>query len=203
MNQIQALAKIEALGQPFVDTRDIAALLKQKAAAASLTANRLSKAGFLIKLRRGKWAVTRNVNPLAIPEHLTAPYPSYISLQNALFHHGMISQIPTATYAVSLAKSRKYKTPIGVFSVHHSEPDFFYGYELDSSGWAKIAVPEKALLDILYFSPTKSRLFGALPELEFPRSFSWKRISEMAAGIKSSARRKFVQKALASIHRQR
>jgi predicted transcriptional regulator of viral defense system len=203
MNQIQALAKIEALSQPFVDTRDIAALLNQKTAAASLTANRLTKAGFLIKLSRGKWAVTRNVNPLAIPEHLTAPHPSYISLQSALFHHGMISQIPNATYAVSLAKSRQYKTPIGVFSVHHAESDFFYGYELDSSGWAKIAVPEKALLDILYFAPTKSRLFGALPELELPGSFSWKRVSEMAARIKSSARRKFVEKAVASIRQQR
>jgi predicted transcriptional regulator of viral defense system len=199
MNQVEALAKIEALGQPFVETRDIAALLKQKNAAAALTASRLAKRGFLVKLTRGKWAVARNVNRLAIPEHLTAPFPSYISLYSALFYHGMISQIPAVTYAVSLGKTRRYHTPLGVVSIHHVEPDFFFGFELDKSGLAKVATPEKALLDTFYLAPSKTRLFTSLPEMEFPPTFGWRKTFEIAKRIKSPARRTFVERALAAL----
>jgi predicted transcriptional regulator of viral defense system len=196
MNQVEALAKIQTLGQPLLETRDIAALLKQKDAATVLTATRLAKAGFLIKLGRGKWALGRGVNRLAIPEHLTAPHPTYISLQSALFYHGMISQIPSVIYAVSLAQTRRYKTPLGVISIHHAAPDFFYGYELDPTGTAKIATPEKALVDIFYFAPTKTRLFTALPELEFPVTFNWQKAFKLTVTIKSPARRSLVERGL-------
>jgi predicted transcriptional regulator of viral defense system len=199
MSQVEALSRLEALGQPLFETRDIAALLGQKDAAATLTASRLAKAGFLIKLARGKWALRQGVNRLAIPEHLTAPFPSYISLQSALFHHGMISQLPAVTYAVSLARTRRYTTPLGTVSIHHVDPDFFFGFELDDSGTAKIATPEKALLDIFYFSPTRTRLFVKLPEIEFPSTFSWRKAFAMTAKIKGRARRTFVERALLSL----
>lgn len=35
----------------------------------------------------------------------------------------------------------------------------------------KLATPEKALLDVLYLSGQRGRLFGALPEVELPRRF--------------------------------
>lgn len=196
MNQLQALAKIEALAQPLLETRDIAALLGQKNAAAVLTATRLANSGFLIKLGRGKWVFPRNINRFALAEHLTAPFSSYISLQSALFYHGMISQVPSVIYAVSLARTRRYKTPLGVISIHHAAADFFYGYELDKEGTAKIASPEKALVDIFYFSPTKTRLFHALPELDLPAKFDWQKAFKMALKIKSPARRVLVERAL-------
>ncbi|PYL65723.1 MAG: hypothetical protein DMF25_02585 [Verrucomicrobia bacterium] len=61
---------------------------------------------------------------------------------------------------------------------------------------AKIAVPEKALLDVLYLSPSRTRLFVKLPEIEYPRKFRWRIAFEMAAKIKSRARRAFVKKGL-------
>ncbi len=74
-----------------------------------------------------------------------------------------------------------------------------FGFELDESGMVKIATPEKALVDIFYFSPTRSRLFKKLPEIEFPKRFSWQKAFALAKKIKSPARRTFVEKALLSL----
>lgn len=57
-------------------------------------------------------------------EYLTGPFPSYVSPQTALFYHEMISQIPHIIYAVSLARTRQYKTPLGNVSIHHLQPDW-------------------------------------------------------------------------------
>jgi len=199
MRPTETLAKLQALGKPLFETRDLAALLNVANSSATRTATRLAKTGLIVKLAQGKWALGRDVNRLAIPEHLTAPYPTYVSLQTALYHYGMISQIPAVTYAVSLARTRRYDTPIGTISIHHVEPEFFFGYELDESGMVKVATPEKALVDVCYFSPTRSRLFKRLPEIEIPRRFSWNKTLTIASKIKSQARRTFVEHALATL----
>jgi predicted transcriptional regulator of viral defense system len=199
MTQIEALAKIERLGLPLFETKDLAALLKVENSNANKIASRLAQTGLIVPIRRGRWALRRRLNKLAIPEHLTAPYPTYVSLQTALYHHGMISQIPAVTYAVSLARSRRYDTPIGTISIHHVEPEFFFGYELDESGIVKIATPEKALVDVYYLSPTRSRLFTKLPEIEIPRQFDWNKTFEIASKLKSHARRSFIERALATL----
>jgi predicted transcriptional regulator of viral defense system len=199
MRPTETLAKLQALGQPLFETRDLAALLNVANSSATRTATRLAKTGMIVKLAQGKWALARDINRLAIPEHLTVPYPTYVSLQTALYHHGMISQIPAVTYAVSLARTRRYDTPIGTISIHHVEPEFFFGYELDESGMVKMATPEKALVDVCYLSPTRSRLFKRLPEIEIPRRFSWNKTLAMASKIKGRARRTFVERTLATL----
>lgn len=85
----------------------------------------------------------------------------------------MISQIPHTIYALSLARTYLYKNFFGNISIHHIQPDFFFGYEM--FGQVKIASPEKALIDVLYLTHAKSRLFKTLPEIEFPKSFSRKK----------------------------
>lgn len=201
MNQIKALAKLQWLNQPLFETRDIAALLGVEGSNATQIARRLVKAGLLIKLARGKWALP-NANRFAIAEHLTSPFPAYISLQSALYHHGMISQIPAVTYAVSLARPRRYQTPLGAFSIHHVEPHFFLGYESDETGKAKIASPEKALLDVFYFRPSRTRLFVDLPEVEFPKKFDWSLAQNMIGKIPNRSRRILVEEALCSVRKR-
>lgn len=199
MKQIEALAAIESLGYPFFETKDVSAVLGVNSGNANKIASRLAAAGFIVRLARGRWALPRRVNKFAVPQHLTAPYPAYISLQSALYQYGLLSQIPVVTYAVSLARTRRYQTPVGVFSIHHVAVDFFFGFETDKTGSAFIAVPEKALLDVLYFSATRTRLFAALPELEFPKSFSWSTAQKMARGIPGQSRRKLVEKKLTAL----
>ena len=54
MTQVEALAKIEALGQPFFETKDLAALLNVEHSNANKIADRLAAAGLIVPLIRGK-----------------------------------------------------------------------------------------------------------------------------------------------------
>lgn len=177
---------------PVFQTSDAAARLNIENAHASKLLSRLSLSGHLVHLRRGLWAFKDKVEPLALPVYLTDPYPSYVSLQSALYYHGMISQIPTITYAVSIDRTKIYDTPLGAVSVHHVHPSFFFGFETIGKGMAKMATPEKALIDFFYLSPAKSNLFRALPELELPKNFSARRAYKIISQIRSARRKNLV-----------
>jgi hypothetical protein len=77
-------------------------------------------------------------------------------------------------------------------------PALFGGYATADDG-AKVATAEKALFDLLYLSPTRSRLFVSLPEMELPRSFRWREAAGWAKKIVGKSRRAFVEKKLASL----
>lgn len=151
----QALARIQQTGQTVMRTADVMGLLDVNKDHASQILSRLAGSGHLLRLKRGTWLIARTRDPLPLVGYLTAPLPSYISLQTALYHHGMISQMPTVIYCVSLARTRVYATPVGTFSVHHISAPFFCAYEQHGVKGVQMATPEKALLDFLYLSSTK------------------------------------------------
>jgi len=193
MTLAEALGKIKAIGQPVFRTADVMVILDVQKSHASKLLDRLAQHGHVIRLMRGLWAVPESLDPLGLVPHLTAPFPSYISLQSALYYHNMISQIPEVIYCVSLARTRTYETSVATISVHHIEGSFFFGYEERGEHPVRMALPEKALLDILYLSQTKSRFFAALPEIEFLPQFSIKRAYNMIGKIADLRRRSLVQ----------
>ena len=85
--------------------------------------------------------------------------PSYISLQSALSHYGLIPEGVFRITSVSTLKTAEFETPLGYFSYRTIKPDYFFGYRLirqqggHLAAWYKIATPEKAILDHLYFHP--------------------------------------------------
>lgn len=170
MKGADALARLQRLGVPVVSTGEAAAALRVGAGAAHKTLHRLAEAGLIARVARGAWGMSLPIDPLLLPEYLTAPFPAYVSLQTALWHHGLIEQIPASIFAVSLGRTRRLRTPVGSFSIHRVAPEVFGGFETLPSGM-KIATREKALFDLLYLSATRTRLFAALPELELPRGF--------------------------------
>jgi len=192
MNQIQALQQLKRLAAPVVETRDVAALLKVSASNATAILGRLASRGMIVHLSRGRWLVDAKIDRNALPELILAPYPAYVSLQSALFHHGLIEQIPSVLYAITPARPRRLRTPVGTVSFHRMPPELFEGFELSSGSDAKIATPEKALFDLWYLAPGRSRLFSTLPELSFPRRFQWQRLKDYTARVKSPGRRAFI-----------
>ena len=171
MRAIEAKRRLYDAGVPAMGTADAAMLLGMTSSHASRVLERLADAGQVVRLKRGVWGISERLDQLQVPEHLTAPQACYISLQSALFFHEMISQIPNVVYAVSPARTRRWETPLATVSVHHVDPSFFYGFETVNNGKVKMATPEKALLDCLYLSPAKSRLFASLPELHLEGVF--------------------------------
>jgi predicted transcriptional regulator of viral defense system len=170
MSSTAHLAALLRLGVPAVTTADVAAVLGLSVSAASQAMRRLAAAGLVQGVRKGLWSLRLPPDPMQLLEYVTAPYPAYVSLQSALFLHGMVDQIPAMTFAVTLGRGGRVATSVGTYSLHHVEAGFFDGFEVLSSG-VKVATPEKALVDMFYLSATRTRSFATLPEIELPRRF--------------------------------
>jgi predicted transcriptional regulator of viral defense system len=199
MTLLHALSRILALNVPVFTTSDAATQLGVARGNASVVLARLAASSQVIRLRRGVWAIKERIDPLALPEYLTAPFPAYVSLHSALYHHGMISQVPAVTYAVSPARTRRFTTPLGTVSIHHLKPSFFFGFEPVGAAGGRLATPEKALVDFLYLTPARSKLFRALPELEWPRDFNIRRARSIVRRVTPLKRQKLVERKLGEL----
>ncbi len=192
MKLITAYQKIKALDVPIFQTSDFAILLGISNKYGYNLLKQLADENLIAHLRRGVWALKESVDPLMLPDYLTAPMPSYISLQSALYYHGLISQIPSLIYAISIAKTRRYNTPISVYSIHHINPILFSGFDIIGDNTIRMAQPEKALFDFCYLKSTKNKLFYALPEVEIPPSFAWHKLKGYVEKIANKSRQVMV-----------
>lgn len=116
--------------------------------------NDLVQNGFLISLRRGLYVPGPELDlPLphlfVIANHLRGP--SYVSLETALAHWGMIPERVYEINSVTLKTSQVYDTPIGRFTYRHQDtPYYSFGLqrvEMGDNQFALIASPEKAVCD--------------------------------------------------------
>lgn len=80
--------------------------------------------------------------------------PSYVSMELALNHYGVIPETVGAVTAISTNKTTKMINKYGIFSYQTVTPKLFFGYELleVSERKIKIASLEKAILDYLYLN---------------------------------------------------
>lgn len=126
--------------------------------------SRWAKSGKLIQLRRGLYA-------LAEPHQKNPPHPflvanrlkraSYISLQSALEHHGLIPEYVPSITSVTTGRPEALSTPLGLHIFKHIKKELFFGYQLMDLGSGQsafIASAEKALLDLLYLTPGSDNL---------------------------------------------
>jgi len=124
-----------------------------------LQLSRWTKAGRLQQLRRGLYC-------LAEPYRKVMPHPflvsnrlkrgSYVSLQSALSHYGLIPEHVPVVTAVTTGRPEKVRTPDGVYVFRHIKKSLFAGYrqlELTAGQRAFMASPEKALLDLIWLTP--------------------------------------------------
>jgi predicted transcriptional regulator of viral defense system len=121
--------------------------------------SRWVKAGRLYQLRRGVYA-------LAPPYQKTKPHSfvvanalmhgSYVSLQAALAHYGLIPDVTPVTTSVGTARPGRWETPLGDYQFRHVKIEWLHGYErleVSDGQRAFVAAPEKALLDLVYLQP--------------------------------------------------
>ena len=127
-----------------------------------LQLSRWSKSGRVYQLRRGLYAI-------APPYQKVKPHPfvianlmqraSYVSLQSALAFHGLIPDTVYVTLSITTSRPERWETPLGVFEFRHIKRELLHGYrmmELQSlkpAQQALVAMPEKALLDLVYLQP--------------------------------------------------
>ncbi len=117
------------------------------------------QAGKLLQLRRGLYALAEPYRKLEPAPFLVANRlhaPSYVSLQSALAHHGLIPEHVPAVTSVTTTRPEELTTPLGRFIYRHLTPSRFFGFRelaLGLGQTALVAAPEKALLDLVHLTP--------------------------------------------------
>jgi len=141
---------------PVIDSRTLRSLGGDPKAL-SVQLSRWVHQGKLVPLRRGMFllpaALRRNQPALEYLANLLV-LPSYVSLERALSFHGLIPERVPLVQSVTRGRPMLFETPVGDFQYRHVKQDWFFGYaetEIESAS-ALIALPEKALLDVIYLS---------------------------------------------------
>lgn len=195
MNLLTAYQKLKVLAPTFL-TKEAASVLNISSNHAAIILSRLSKQNTIVHLARGRWAYSDSVDPLLLPSILVHPMIAYVSLYSALYHHGMIEQIPHTIFAISTGKTKVFETPLGKISIHSINPVLFTGYDVYGKNSVLMAVPEKALFDTLYFMPAKSHLFKRLTEVELPENFRFTLFDHWLTRVRNKSRRELVENSL-------
>ena len=83
--------------------------------------------------------------------------PSYVSLETALSHYGLIPESVYGVTCISTRRTYRFCAEIAQITYRHCLPRLFFGYDLVHDGkgkYFKMACAEKALLDYLYSHPS-------------------------------------------------
>lgn len=126
--------------------------------------------GSLIRARRGLYVFGERYRRAPLSRELLANLiygPSYVSLDYALSHYGMIPERVENVTSVTTGESRRFSTPFGVFTYRHLPPRRYApGISWSGKGDVSylIASPEKALVDKVWtdkgFISTKPKDFN-------------------------------------------
>jgi len=116
--------------------------------------NELVKQGILLLVKNGLYipgpaSLVRGPEPFLLANHIWGP--SYVSLESALFHWGMIPERVYEVSSVTTRLSKIYTTPAGRFSYTHIPlPYYALGIQqrkLTEKQHVLLASPEKAICD--------------------------------------------------------
>lgn len=126
-----------------------------KLASVEVQLSRWQKAGKLIQLKRGLYALAETYRKINIYGPYVASLlrkPSYLSLEKALEFHNLIPERVRPYTSVTTKLPVTFETGLGEFAYNHIQKDFFWGYSSVTlnAQTAYVATPEKALLDFFY-----------------------------------------------------
>ncbi len=130
-----------------------------------MKAKRLERAGDIIRLKRGLYVASSKVSRIELLPFLLANHiygPSYVSMQTALRYYGLIPEAVYSVQSMTTGIARDYENAIGTFNYIHVPGDYYnIGVTMKESTGATfmIATPEKALCDLLVFTPNLNLRF--------------------------------------------
>jgi predicted transcriptional regulator of viral defense system len=147
-------------GMPYFDLATVAQMFDEARASLRTQLSRWARAGKLIILRRGMYALGAPYRRVPVHAALLANHlyrPSYISLQWALSFYGLIPEKTVIYTSVSPRVPRRFENDFGVFDYRNLKQSAFFGFRpvLIQQDKIMMAEPEKALLDLWHLSPGK------------------------------------------------
>ena len=117
------------------------------------------QSGRLLKLRRGLYVLGKpyrkiEPHPFLIANRLQRG--SYVSFQSALAYYDLIPEHVPVVISATTGRPEMLQTPLGGFIFRHIKPALFSGFRQEMVAErqpAVVALPEKALVDLLYATP--------------------------------------------------
>jgi len=143
------------------------------------------KKGLITQLRKGLYLLgktDRRVYPGRLYLASQLYNPSYISLELALNHYGIIPEQVMDTPSISTKKTTSFKNEFGLFTYQTIKPKAFRGFTAreDASGLTYfIAEPEKAVVDFIYLNLPKFKIGDAAV---FTESYRFQRLEQLNTG---------------------
>lgn len=147
----------------------------------------LVKNGWLIRIKRGLYAISdlSSRGFLSLSPYVAANllnHESYVSFESALQHYGMFDQLVGKTISISLIQYKSVKLAGMEYSFVKTKSGYYFGWQnvpIDSQA-ARIATPEKALIDIVNFHKSQysidlviEKLLDHKSDLDFTRMIDY------------------------------
>lgn len=120
--------------------------------------SKLVKNGWLVRIKRELYAISDlssrgylNLSPYVVANLLLPE--SYVSFESALAYHGMFDQLTSKSVSLSLKMHKAVELAGVTYTYVMTKPDYFFGWQEVTFGSlsAKVATPEKALVDMVNF----------------------------------------------------
>lgn len=146
------------------------------------------KKGLLIKVKRGKFILpSEQIDLHIVANELNY---SYISLEYALSYYQIIPDIARVITSVSRDRNEKIENSLNFFYYRKISGELFTGFtllkNLDGKRMFRIATPEKALFDLVYFrADLKEEKDFASLRLSLPPDFNIKAVEKYARAVKA------------------
>ena len=138
---------------PIVDTLQMKALLENTSDKRGKIA-RMIHSGDLFQLRRGLYAVRRDLNPLCLTASIYGP--SYISFETALSYYGLIPEAVYEITSATLKRPKEFQNCFGRFR-YRRVPESVYAIGIERVTESEIpfliASPTKAVCDRIALEP--------------------------------------------------
>jgi len=136
------------------------------------TITKLVKNGWLIRIKRGTYALSdfNNRGFLSLSPYLVANLlveKSYVSFEAALSYYGMFDQLTEKVVSVSQRQYKTVKLGSLKYSFVKAKNKSFFGWQtkiIENSN-VRIATPEKSLIDIVQFHKSKYSLDVVIEKL--------------------------------------
>ncbi len=152
MNWLKFELGLRERGFRLFSPSDVQHVLKVSPIAVRFLLHRYSAQGALLKLRNGLYAFAQQLpSAMVIANRLYEP--SYLSLEFALAYYHVMPETVYRITSVTSRPTRIITTAGTTFEYHRIKRSAFTGYEPAKVGIETVllAMPEKALVDYLYF----------------------------------------------------
>ena len=128
-------------------------------------AKRLERDGEIIRLKKGLYVASTGVSRVELSPFLLANHiygPSYVSMQTALRLYGLIPEAVYSVQSMTTGVARDYDNAIGTFNYIRVPVEYYnVGVTMKEDNGASfmIATPEKALCDLMVYTPNLNLRF--------------------------------------------